>query len=37
MMMDLEHRDVRRHLEDEIWIVSHLCIPARFCVASSGY
>ena len=37
MMMDLEHRDVLRHLEDERWIVSHLCIPARICVASSGY
>ena len=37
MMMDFEHRDARRNLEDERWIVSHLCIPARICVASSGY
>ena len=37
MMMDLAPRDVRRHLEDERWIVSHLCIRARICVASSGY
>ena len=30
MMMDLEYRDVRRHLEDERWIVSHSVFLPEF-------